>query len=383
MPKTSILLVLCFISAGTFAQKTKPKPGKPAGKPPVADTVIVKAKVDSNIIPFEPYETNYKNALKAARSTKQRTNIFQTYLDALHSSALTSEQKKTLLKNKVEQYINIDFYSLYETFLHAAAKEKDLEKAKLFVGVFKNITTKPQWDAITEFNKYVVQSAEAQVYNQTTGVTEQLKRPTGWPAGLPLPGFGWGKYTSTDDVATPVSMQYHLTAAERYKIINGYLNEGKIISPDDRAWHTSYEVNNPKSKPVAVTSQQPLPKTDEQILRELVGKYFKYESVSYFDCTTCKVISYKSKNEITLKCKYGATKTAALEDLLYNNNSYGFHPATAVLSICRACNGKGVTKTSFSHTNDYQYTLGKKITYTSTTVSNCGVCDGSGYADGL
>jgi hypothetical protein len=383
MWRATTLLLLFFICTGTFAQHAKPKAAKPTNKPLVADTVIIKAQVDTTIIPFEPYETNYKNALKAAQSTKQRTNIFKTYLDALHSSTLTAEQKKALLKQKVEHYINIDFYCLYETFLYAAAKEKDLEKAKLFVTVFKNVSTKPQWDAVTEYNKYVVQSAEVQVYNQTTGVTEQLKRPSAWPVGLPLPGYGWGKYASSDDVATPISMQYHLTTTERYNIINGYLKEGKNISPDDLAWHTSYEVNNPKSKPVVVNNQQPLPKTDEQLLREVVGKYFKYESVSYFDCTTCKVISYKSKNEITLKCKYGATKTVKLEELLNNYDKYGFHPATAVLSVCKACNGKGITKSTFSHTNDYQYTLGKKTTYTSTTISNCGVCDGSGYADGF
>ena len=72
---------------------------------------------------------------------------------------------------------------------------------------------------------------------------------------------------------------------------------------------------------------------------------------------------------------------ATYDELANNKAIFGYHPAQAVLRQCKACNGNGVVKSSFSHTNDYQYTLGKKITYTSTTISNCMKCGGSGYID--
>ena len=49
---------------------------------------------------------------------------------------------------------------------------------------------------------------------------------------------------------------------------------------------------------------------------------------------------------------------------------------------CTRCNGGGTVKSTSTsqHTNDYTYTLGKKITYTTTTTSNvvCRKCMGAG-----
>lgn len=381
-----IIILFCSIciSINGFAQKPKPTVKKtvtkPVVKPVLNDTVILQIKPDTNLVPFEPFESNFDKALKAARGTKERTTILKNFIDVVYAGALKPEQKKALLRKKVIQYIDIDFYSLYETFL-SAATEKDFEKAKLFVSVFKSATTTAQWESITEYNKYVVASAESQVYNQTTGETVKLSRPSSWPLGLPMPGYGWGKYQSSDDVATPVSMQYHLTAEERYNIISRYKSEGKKISPDDQAWYTSYQVNNVQQRPAPVATQSSPVVPTEQKLKYLVGRYYAFTAISRLDCTTCKVIDYKDVNQIQLQCKYGVTKTATYDELENNKAIFGFHPATATLQRCNVCRGNGVVKSSFSHTNDYQYTLGKKITYTQTTVSNCSACGGSGYQD--
>lgn len=370
-----IIAMMLITGYGAAAQKTK------AASKPAADTVVLEPEKDSILIPFEPYESNYQKALKAAKGSKERTGIFKQYNDALFASALTTEQKKALLRQKIEQYIQTDFYSLYEYFL-LVSKENNNAKPMLFISVFRSTATELQWKALTEYMKYTVEAAERTVYNQTTGQTEQLKRPTAWPAGLPYPGYGWGKYLSTDDVATPVSMQYHLPEAERYRIISQYKKEGKKISPDDQAWYTVYELNAAKQRTTAAASQGKTADVPvETKLQHLVGKYFSYNAASRFDCTTCKVISYQSKDEIILSCRYGVTKTATYDELANNKAIFGYHPAQAVLRQCKACNGHGVVKSSFSHTNDYQYTLGKKITYTSTTISNCMKCGGSGYID--
>ncbi|MBP6022330.1 hypothetical protein [Ferruginibacter sp.] len=51
----------------------------------------------------------------------------------------------------------------------------------------------------------------------------------------------------------------------------------------------------------------------------------------------------------------------------------------AEIITCKACSGKGTVTSTFSHTNDYQYTLGQKHTYTKTTTSNCSTCGGNGF----
>lgn len=383
MPRMLMLFLLSGFSIHGIAQMPKATAKQPVSKPAITDTAIVVIKPDSNLVPFEPYETNFNNGFKAAHSTSERTALLRKYIDTLYSSALTAEQKKALLSDKVKQYVATDFYSLYESFQYAAAKENNLEKARFFVGVFRSSVTTQQWDAITEYNKYVVASAEVLVYNQTTGKTEKLSRPSGWPAGLPMPGYGWGKYQSSDDVAPPVSMQYHLRPQERYDIISRYKTEGKKISPDDQAWYTTYQLNYVQQKPATTTSTGTTTITPEQKLQYLVGRYYSFKAFSQLDCTTCKVIAYKDVNQIQLQCKYGVSKTATYEELENNKEFFGFHPATAVLQRCKVCNGNGVVKSTFSHTNDYQYTLGKKITYTQTTVTNCGACGGSGYTDDI
>ncbi|MFN8253429.1 MAG: hypothetical protein U0V75_16285 [Ferruginibacter sp.] len=371
-------ILLLVAGDALYAQKTKT-----TTKPATVDTVILQPVKDSLLIPFEPYETNYKKSLELAKGSKERTAIFKTYNDALFASALTTDQKKALLRQKIEQYIQIDFYSLYEYFL-LVSKEKENAKPLLFINVFRSTATSQQWSALTEYMKYATESAQLTEYNQTTGQTEQLKRPSNWPAGLPYPGYGWGKYLSTDDVATPVSMQYHLPAAERYRIISQYKKEGKKISPDDQAWCTVYELNAAAERATAAPGRVKSNGADQPgitRLIHLVGHYYYYNSASQFDCTTCKVTSYTSMDEIVLTCKYGNTKKATFDELVNNKGIFGFHPAQLALRQCKACNGNGVVKSSFSHTNDYQYTLGKKITYTSTTITNCIKCGGSGYIE--
>lgn len=377
MPRLILWSLFMMIGSSLFAQK--PDLGK--NKSQAADTVVLAEMPDSLLVPFEPYEANFQAALKTAVGSKERTRIFKVYMDALFSSTLPEDKKTALLKRKIRHYMDIDFYSLYEYQL-LVAKEADNKKPLFFIRTFRNTATEAQQAAFTEYMKYAVESAKALVYNQSTGQTEELQVPPTWPAGLPYPGFGWGKYISTDNVATPVSMQYHLSETERYKIIDGYKKEGKKISPDDQAWYTAYEVHHPKAKtPGGQSGNQGAEIPIETRLSNLVGVYFSYSAESRLDCTTCRVISYKDQNEIYLQCKYGVAKKATYDELVNNKNLHGYKMARAVLEKCRACNGQGVVKSSFSHTNDYQYTLGKKITYTKTTVSTCGICAGSGYQD--
>ena len=92
-----IIAMMLITGYGAAAQKTK------AASKPAADTVVLEPEKDSILIPFEPYESNYQKALKAAKGSKERTGIFKQYNDALFASALTTEQKHALLRQKIEQ----------------------------------------------------------------------------------------------------------------------------------------------------------------------------------------------------------------------------------------------------------------------------------------
>lgn len=362
-----------------YAQKGKVNNSKPT-KQQNDDTVLVVISLDSVLIPFEPYESNYKTAIKKARSTKERVNVFKTYFDALYSSSLKDEQKQVLLKSKIEEYINIDFYSLYEYQL-LVAKERENAKPLFFIRVFRNTATDEQQRAITEYMKYLVGSAGLMIHNQTSGQTEQLSRPSNWPSGLPFPGYGWGKYQSSDDVATPVSMQYHLSEEDRYNIINQYKKEGKKISPDDQAWNTEYEYKKATQKNTSQASNLNSESQMDRKLINLVGKYFDYKSEDKFQCTMCKVIDAMNKDVIYLKCRYGVYKQASYDELVNNKGIFGYRYVGWVSNKCRACNGKGVFISTSKHTNDYEYTLGAKITYTRRSVSTCNACGGSGIKE--
>lgn len=47
---------------------------------------------------------------------------------------------------------------------------------------------------------------------------------------------------------------------------------------------------------------------------------------------------------------------------------------------CGTCRGSGYTVSGVSHTSDYTFTLGAKITYTATSTKSCLACNGSGWA---
>ncbi|MBK7434908.1 MAG: hypothetical protein IPI66_14135 [Chitinophagaceae bacterium] len=67
------------------------------------------------------------------------------------------------------------------------------------------------------------------------------------------------------------------------------------------------------------------------------------------------------------------------EDLLYvrPSSSYNLFKAQNTSTSCSSCGGSGTKTQNFSHTNDYQYTLGTKTTYTSTSKVKCPSCGGS------
>lgn len=107
----------------------------------------------------------------------------------------------------------------------------------------------------------------------------------------------------------------------------------------------------------------------------------KWVTVTFF----YQVIGFEGNNASVL---HSATNNVTVSTQLkpvkwFTDYNSGLIEAKKKYRQCRECNGSGTVKatSTFKHTNDYQYTLGKKITYTSTTTSyeKCSKCYGAGF----
>lgn len=87
-------------------------------------------------------------------------------------------------------------------------------------------------------------------------------------------------------------------------------------------------------------------------------------------------VTYSSTNDVTVRSDIKPVRW-------FTDYKNGFTEAKKMYHLCRTCNASGFVQatSTFKHTNDYEYTLGKKITYTSTTTTNvhCGKCYGAGF----
>ncbi|MCC6759953.1 MAG: hypothetical protein IT252_01995 [Chitinophagaceae bacterium] len=208
----------------------------------------------------EPWESQYQQAFGKAQATSARVIAFRQYFEGIYASTLHVTAKQSVIAAKIKQLVDVDFYALHELRM-ALAKDKDMQKAKFFFALLQQHLTAEQNKAFTDYLVYFTSAAGATVYNQTAGSSTIQTKPTGWPNHLPLPGFGWGKTTSTEQVETPVSTQYHLSEEERYAIIMKHLRAGKKVSPDDMTWALRYEAGKPNPKPAqpAAKPAQPAP----------------------------------------------------------------------------------------------------------------------------
>lgn len=276
---------------------------------------VTTVKVNTVLSP-EPYETTYANELRVSNDYQARGLAFAKYVDALLTTQLTESDKGILLVKKTKEIIEIDFMA----YQHMMMKIKPANVS------FVNQKISP---SLTAEQKSAFKAACQYAIDEYSSLQNNTAKPL-WPSNVPKPGFGWGKTVSSDVIVAK--------------------------------------------------SQQPIPivkNKDEFALSELVGIVFKYSSPNGIDRSFCKVTGYKNRNEIYINFFKGGNRTVTYDDLIDNKNGNGFDVAEIV--TCNVCSGKGTVTFTSSHTNDYQYTLGQKHVYTTTSTSNCSKCAGNGF----
>ncbi|MBP6431934.1 MAG: hypothetical protein KA319_09215 [Ferruginibacter sp.] len=334
-----------------------------------ATLAAVEKKVEVKVISPEPYETTYKNELVAANDYKARGLAFAKYVDGLMTTSLTESEKETLLIEKTKQMIEIDFMG----YQHMVMKVKNQNVSFVYKKTSLALTA-DQTAAFKAANQYAI--------DEFTSMQNNTTKPV-WPAIVPKPGYGWGKAVSSDKYNPLICMQSNLSYEERFNLIRKNLKEGKTVASQDISWAIVYEDANKKN--VATTnsyssqySNSSYAQNDNNLLKMLIGKMYKYENAQPLSKTACQVTGYKDKNEIYITCQNGEKRTVTYDELVNNKGLFGYK-FTNTAYTCKVCKGTGVSKKTFSHTNDYQYTLGQKHTYTTTTTSTCGACGGGGY----
>ncbi|MBL7748216.1 MAG: WG repeat-containing protein [Chitinophagaceae bacterium] len=304
----------------------------------------------------EPYESNYQKAIASAGETKDRVAALNAYFRGIRSLSFTDDQLKFLLDGKFRQLFETDFYALYEFYLDQVSVKDDKRAFTTTYLALKKLLTKEQFDIFDFYTQHAMGEKGIQVYNQTTGVTT-ISPKLAWRADAPRPGYGWGKLVSSDKPKVSTTPAYTQTSSKPSEYIpseaqalvgHGYYKDTSFIN----TWGDFHAV------------------TKICHVQSISGEF---ANVLYFLSNSNTV----QNGRIPWK-----------EFTQYNS---AYKPLQKWYSTCGVCNGSGTVQASstYSHTNDYEYTLGVKQTITSTTYKNvscnkCGGCglsasDGSGY----
>jgi WG containing repeat len=329
----------------------------------------------------EPYESNYNRALAAANNSKERSKAVEAYIKGISTLGYSHSQKVYLTAQKFIALMDIDYHGFFETMMLRTIKGDELT---VCYAAYRSLKPE-QLSAVKALAQYVVDDFIA---------TQNNKTPPPYPAGIPKPGFGWGKTSSSDKVF--ISQQTNLSLQERYNLIKNKLASGQTVEAADISWSVSYENQQKANEAYAkVKAQQDIAKA-----KTLIGSYFTYtinakknllgntinsDAGNYVLKVTGVKENYNS-GEAMVTIRYTGTDgsscyafTGELEasKLLYGGGDI-YYSKTDGKGTCSSCAGKGGGNYNFSHTNDYQYTYGAKVTYSSSTWVNCKTCKGSG-----
>ena len=283
----------------------------------------------------EPHESNYQKALAAAGNSKERGKAINQYVDGLHTTSLTDDEKIYLLGEKFKQLVEIDYFGFFESVMNYKNANNNA------------VIYKKAWEKLTpEQIKCVAVAAQYRV-DEFSASQNNTPKPA-WPAGLPKPGYGWGKTVSSDKPATAVSTVN--------KPVETYPPATKP-SPVDELTQLKDAMNTLKGKWVYLSRQAKhyyIPKDftikglgDEILLKEILASY-TYDS-------------YKARNVFSVRYSDGSTFSLPVKELvklLYTNtNSY----IVTTIYQCSGCLGRGGTWNNNTR-------LG----------ANCTTCGGSG-----
>lgn len=294
----------------------------------------------------EPYESGFQNAFKLANNSTERAKAIIDYEKGLQSIKFTDGQILYLLAQKFTQAVETDYYCVFQALMKC-----ERSRAMIFSKAGFAMTQQQQ-AGIKALTQYTIDEFTA----------SQNNRPVPpYPSWIPNPGYGWGKSVSSDKAAyqPPVT-------------------------------NTSTSSNSTPARS----------KVTENEAKSLIGKYFTYEKTTTdynrFDPRSTKsesfamrIVGFSEKStpenpkyKIRYTSMYSSSCYAYSDEIDAENLFFvldGIHYYSFdVLATCSNCNGAGRWSGNYSHTNDYQYTLGVKVTYSGTYSTTCKRCGGSG-----
>lgn len=153
-----------------------------------------KSTISSSTLPIkkaspEPQESKYQSALSKANNSKERAAAINEYYFAIKQLGYTAADLESLLGDKFLQMCNIDYYGIYDALMSKTLKNDDV---KFYLKTIEVLTSE-QRAAIRQLAKYSV--------DDFTAMQNNTPKPA-YPAGVPKPGFGWGK-NITSNISTP------------------------------------------------------------------------------------------------------------------------------------------------------------------------------------
>lgn len=306
--------------------------------------------------PLQPYDSVYQKALANAANTAERLELLNGFHANLLRLALPAEQASFYLEQKVRQLVETDFYTLYRFYVE---QSREGDKFAKMYSLYKLVLTDEQMDAINFYLQYNLAKSGARVENRTTGVTEAMPVPE-WKAGIPRPGYGWGKTVTSDKIREKVAP---LVSPGGYKIT-------ETMARSYVGHYYQYTKPSPNYNPLVTGSR----KVDRYVLK-VVGLSDK-----------------GSPDHAVLRIRYTCVERVCsavndeleAEKLVFGDGEIKYQEFgdLYVVKECRSCNGVGTFSTGFSHTNDYQYTLGVKVTYSGSYTTTCKSCGGAGRSTG-
>jgi hypothetical protein len=277
---------------------------------------------DKGVSSPEPYESAYQKALANAANSKQRKELLHQYFDQIIGLFYTTDQLKMLLTDKINQMVETDFYAID---LFRSGESKNTDRYKIAYQVIRNVLTTEQFDVLGWYIQYDIGQSGAQIYDQTTGITETAK-PIAWNPKAPRPGYGWFSTVSSDKTTVTTANTVNKPAVTN-------------PAPVDELTQLKDAMNYVKGRWVYLSKQQKhfyVPKyytvtslTDQIMLKEILA-------ASTYD-------SYKARNVFSVKYSDGGSFTLPVTELvkaLYTNtNSY----IVTTIYQCSGCLGRGGT----------------------------------------
>lgn len=293
----------------------------------------------------EPFESAFQSAFKLANNSTERAKAIIDYEKGLQSMKYTDGQILYLLSQKFTQAVETDYYSVFQALMKC-----DRSRVMIFNKAGFAMTQQQQ-AGIKSLTQYTIDEFTANQNN---------KPAPAYPAGIPKPGFGWGKSVTSDKIV------YHPS--------------------------TTASVNN--------NSSSKAPRVSESLAKSLTGQYFTFSKRSEgynrydpfakeYENYALKVVGlsdHSTPQNPKLKIRYtfldGSYCSAYTDEIDAEKLVFGHDNITYLkwdgYDACTNCGGAGRWSGSYSHTNDYQYTLGVKVTYSGTYTKACKACGGGG-----